>query len=308
MNQLRHMAVFAHIVETGSITAAADTLELSKSVVSQHLKALEQNLGITLLKRTTRRQTLTPAGQDFYHHCKALNQIAEQAWQQAQEVLYVPKGIVRITAPYALMETLIAPAISPLIKQYPLLQPELISNDSQLNLMAEGIDLAIRVGQSTDSAVKQRRIGQFRDVLCASSELLVQGRIEEAAYIANSWQGKKIQHEFKAIDLGKAQSDQVKDLLFTTEARCITNSFNTCFTLIESGAGIGLIPEFRLHASPSNLRASDLKASALKPVYPGYQLPLNPVYALHTFDTQLPLSVSMCLDAIELKLTESKIN
>ena len=124
MNQLRHMAVFAHIVETGSITATAELLQLSKSVISQHLKTLEENLGVTLLKRTTRRQSLTSAGQDFYQHCKTLNQIADEAWLQAQEVLDVPKGNVRITAPYALMETLIAPAIAPLIEQYPLLQPE----------------------------------------------------------------------------------------------------------------------------------------------------------------------------------------
>ena len=293
MNQLRHMAVFAHIVETGSITATAELLQLSKSVISQHLKTLEENLGVTLLKRTTRRQSLTSAGQDFYQHCKTLNQIADEAWLQAQEVLDVPKGNVRITAPYALMETLIAPAIAPLIKQYPLLQPELISSDSQLNLMAEDIDLAIRVGQSTDSNVKQRRIGQFRDILCASEELLTEDKIAEAAYIANSWQGKKINHEF--ITIG---SKRKKTFLFSAEARCITNSFNTCFTLIESGAGIGLIPEFRLNSNNS----------ILKPVFPDHQLPLNPIYALHTFSTQLPLSVSICLKAIEQYLLTKGIS
>lgn len=303
MNQLRHMAVFAHIVETGSITAAAELLQLSKSVVSQHLKTLEQNLGITLLKRTTRRQTLTAAGQDFYQHCKALNHIADQAWQQAQEVLEVPKGKVRITAPNALMETLIAPAIAEVMKEFPLLYPELISSDIRHDLMADNIDLAIRVGQSGDSNIKQRRIGEFRDVLCASAVLLAQNNIAEAAYIANSWQDKKIRHEFKS---SKTQASKIKastikgqvPLIFEAEARCITNSFNTCFTLIEAGAGIGLIPEFRLAS----------KESILKPVFPDYQLPINPVYALHTFAAQLPMSVSVCLNAIEQKLAAKKMS
>lgn len=287
MNQLRHMSVFAHIVETGSITAAAESLQLSKSVVSQHLKALEQGLGITLLQRTTRKQVLTAAGKDFYEHCKTLNQVADLAWQQAQEVLETPKGRIRITAPNALMETLVAPAIAQLMKEHPLLKPELISSDRQLDLITEGIDLAIRVGQSIDSDIKQRRIGEFRDVLCSSRDFLPHENINQAPYIANSWQGQNIRHELKSDRAGHQDS-----LLFTGEASCITNSFNTCLTLINSGAGIGLIPDFILNSS----------AEYLLPVFPDYHLPMNPIYALHTFRNQVPLNVSLCLSAIEQEL------
>ncbi len=288
MNQLRHMAVFAHIVETGSITAAAETLQLSKSVVSQHLKALEQALGVTLLKRTTRRQTLTAAGKDFFEHCKELNTIADRAWLQAQEVLEVPKGDIRITAPSALMETLVAPAISLLMRQYPLLKPHLISNDQQLDLISENIDLAIRVGPSKDSSIKQRRIGEFKDVLCSSQRPLKQGQKNiDNAYIANAWQGKHIDHLFKD-KLGQ-------ELHYKTEARCHANSFYTCLTLIKSGAGIGLIPDFKLASINP----------ALHEVFPHYQLPVNPVYALYTYDKQLPLSLKVCLAAIEQQLVNT---
>jgi len=288
MNQLRHMSVFAHIVETGSITAAAEALQLSKSVVSQHLKALEQALGVTLLKRTTRRQTLTAAGKDFFAHCKELNTIADNAWLQAQEVLEVPKGDIRITAPSALMETLVAPAISLLMPQYPLLKPQLISNDHQLDLVNENIDLAIRVGQSRDSAIKQRRIGEFKDVLCSNQPALKQGQNHlDAAYIANAWQGNQIDHVFKD-NIGK-------ELHFKTQARCRANSFYTCLTLIKSGAGIGLIPDFKLASINP----------ALHEVFPHYQLPVNPVYALYTYDKQLPLSLKVCLAAIEEQLVNT---
>ena len=291
MNQLRHMSVFAHIVETGSITAAAEALQLSKSVVSQHLKSLELELGVTLLKRTTRRQSLTAAGIDFFEHCKALNAIAHKAWLQAQEVIEVPKGLIRITAPNALMETLVAPAISLLMPQYPLLKPQLISSDQQLDLVSEDIDLAIRVGQSKDSAIKQRRIGEFKDVLCSRQPPLKKGAkqadLTDAAYIANAWQGQTIEHLFT--------NKNGKELHFKTEARCRANSFYTCLTLIKSGAGMGLIPDFKLASIDPPLHE----------VFPHYQLSANPVYALYTFDKHLPLSLKVCLTAIEQQLANT---
>ncbi len=299
MNQLRHMSVFAHIVETGSITAAAESLQLSKSVVSQHLKALELALGVTLLKRTTRRQSLTAAGKDFFEHCQALNSIADKAWLQAKEVLEVPQGDIRITAPNALMDTLIAPAISVLMPQYPLLKPQLISSDQQLDLIGENIDLAIRVGQSTDSAIKQRRIGEFRDVLCSRQPSFKKAATQpehadltNMAYIANAWQGQHITHTFKE----KTAKDNVgNEMHFQTQARCRANSFYTCLTLIQSGAGIGLVPDFKL---------ATIEPPLLN-VLPDYQLPANPVYALYPYDKQLPLSLTVCLEAIEQQLMKT---
>lgn len=92
MNRLRQMAIFAHVVETGSVSAAADKLNVSKSVVSQHLKTLENELGMVLMKRTTRRQTLTDVGEQFYLKCKELNSIAESAWDIASDYQTEPQG------------------------------------------------------------------------------------------------------------------------------------------------------------------------------------------------------------------------
>ncbi|WCE31757.1 LysR family transcriptional regulator [Vibrio sp. SCSIO 43137] len=289
MNRFRQMSLFAQIVESGSITAAADELLLSKSVVSQHLKSLETELGITLLKRTTRRQTLTPAGQEFYHSCKTLNQLAESAWAQAQESLDVPKGVVRITAPNALMETLVTPAVAELMRDYPQLEPELISSDSQLDLVAENIDLAIRVGMSKESSLKQRRIGEFRDVLCVGKSYKNSSDNKELSYIANSWQGRNISHTLQK------PSGEVQEL--TYRARCITNSFHTTVSLIQSGAGMGLIPDFYLA----------IAEPMLCPVYPGDQLAVNPVYALHPYSQQVPLNVRVSLAAIEHQLNRQVV-
>ncbi|KZN67828.1 LysR family transcriptional regulator [Pseudoalteromonas luteoviolacea] len=289
MNKLRHMSLFAHIVESGSITAAAQSLDLSKSVVSQHLKSLEQDLGVTLLKRTTRRQSLTYAGKAFYEQCKVLNQTAQHAWHEAQQFTQIAKGKVRITAPNALMSTLVAPAIATVCIEHPELEPELIADDKQLDLLEQHIDLAIRVGYSKDSDAKQRKIGEFKDVLCGLPCVVKDRKPQEAKYIANLWQGRAIEHTF--ID---AQGNTKQ---FSTDASCIVNSFDTSFALIMSGVGIGLVPEFKLTE----------QASGLVPVFPDHQLASNPVFALYTFGNQIPLSIKVCLQAIETKLSQTMV-
>lgn len=292
MNQLRYMSVFARIVEEGSITAAADSLQLSKSVVSQHLKTLEDELGISLLKRTTRRQTLTSAGKDFYQQCKVLNDIADTAWKQAKDTLETPQGSIRITAPDAFMSSLIAPAISNIIKKHPLLKPEIISSDQHLDLLADNIDLAIRVGPSTISSMKQRRIGHFRDVLCATPAFIAceirRGIDQESAYIANTWQSEQIFHDF-------THKETNTPFTFSTKARCKADSFNTCLALISEGTGMGLIPDFLL--KQVNTSVSE--------VFPRFQLAENSIYALHPYSNKIPLSVELCLAAIEEQLASS---
>jgi len=286
MKKLRRMSIFASIVETGSITGAAESLQLSKSVVSQHLKELERELGVLLIKRSTRKHILTSAGSDFYGSCKEINKLSDIAWQRAQESIEMPKGIVKITAPNAIMDVVIAPAIGKLLTKYPQLEPELISGDTHLDLMSGNIDLAIRVGLSRASNIKQRRIGQFRDILCGSHALLDTVSVDKALYIANKWQGKHITHQFLDLD-----GDTV---VLKKTAQCRANSFYSCLALIKEGAGIGLIPDFQF----------DRVTPALIEVFPQLKLPKNPVYALYPYDKYLPTSVKVCIEAIEKHLTQ----
>lgn len=280
MNRLRHMSIFAHIVELGSITAAAEQLKLSKSVVSQHLKALETELGLSLLKRSTRRQQLTPAGEDFYKHCKALNQQVEFAWSEARAAQLEPSGEVRITAPNALMGTVVAPALAPLLNKYPKLSLSLISSDQHLALLDDNIDLAIRVGASQVSNLKQRRIGEFHDVLCAGKACNIDSINEHSLYIANNWQGHNITHHLKHRGSGKV-------LHFNPQKLCHVDSCYSLLELIKANAGIGLLPDFLLARNSTNVQA----------IFADYELPINPVYALHPYN-KLPSGVAACLEAI----------
>lgn len=286
MNKLRNMAIFASIVEQGSISAAAEHLNLSKSVLSQHLKALEADLGLTLLKRTTRRQSLTQAGEQFYQQCKSLNEIATSAWQQLEPLKTTPQGKIKITASHALMDTLVVPAIGKLLKQYPKLQPELLSEDQHLDFMEHNIDLAIRVGSSENSAYKQKRLGQFRDILCGSPALAKEQNIEQLPYIANHWQGQHIKHQFK--------NNKGDIWHYQTKPSCVTNSFHSCLSLITSGVGIGLVPSFYFEHS-------DIELVNLRPEM---QLAENKIYALHPYQNNQPVNVKICTEAITQELIQ----
>ena len=288
MSKLKQMSIFAHIVEQGSVSAAAEKLELSKSVVSQHLKILEQELGASLLKRTTRRQSLTSMGERFYLSCKDINVIAESAWDMAKAELEEPQGRIRITAPNALMDLLVAPVIADLMKQYPKLMPELISDDQHLDFMEHDIDLAVRVGSSRDSNLKQKRLGEFKDVLCGV-ESMRERELESLPYIANSWQGKQVTHHFSS------QGEQ--DFVYQQQASCTTNSFHSCLALIKSGVGIGVIPDFYL---------SQLSNEVVD-IMPSFQLPTNTVYALNPFASNTPISIQLCVQALEEKLKQDFI-
>jgi len=287
MNQLRNMSLFARVVEAGSISAAAEQLDLSKSVVSQHLKLLEQELGTVLLKRTTRRQHLTQAGEDFYQRCRELNQIADLAWSEAQQQNESLSGRIRITAPDALMGSLVAPVVAELITDHPNLQPELITSDQQLDLMSEQIDLAIRVGESPASQLKQKRIGSFRDVLCIAPKWRDQP-LEQVPYVANTWQGRKIHHQLK-----NAQGE-ILELNYQTASRA--NTLSTCQILLKAGAGIGLLPDFIFQ---NNLKNKELQQAAK-----GYQLPEVNVYALHSFQGRAPKAIEILVERIAEKLNQ----
>ncbi|RYV02552.1 transcriptional regulator [Shewanella sp. OPT22] len=286
MKQLKGMSVFAHIVEEGSISQAADVLGVSKSVISQHLKNLEEELGITLLKRTTRKQSLTTAGENFYQYCHKLNVIAEEAMLTAKDTLSEPQGRLRITASNALMDSVVVPALSNIIKRYPKVKPEFISSDKHIDIASERIDLAIRVGSSKDSLMKQQRIGEFRDVLCAHADLLDKGIDDSIPYVANHWQHKAIVHQL--------ESDVAGSLIYEKEADIMSNSYHTCLALLKNKVGVGVVPDFIFK-----------NVEGIVEVFPNHHLGVNHIYALHPYMQHTPLTVSICIDEIKALLDRS---
>ncbi|MEZ8029056.1 transcriptional regulator [Enterovibrio norvegicus] len=278
------MTLFMNVVEAGSITKAADKLDISKSVVSQSLKQLEEELATTLLKRTTRRQSLTQTGEQFYKYCCEMHRLAEQAWEDMKIQQTVPKGKITLTAPNALMSSLVVPALLDTFSEFPDVELDLINDDSQLDLMENNIDLAIRAGNSAHSNYKQRRIGEFRDVLCCA--VGNDSPMDEVPYVVHQWQPRLIAHQ-----LYNPKTDETLSLTFSPQHR--TNAMQTTLALIESGYGMGILPNFIVAANPT-----------LKPVLPDFQMPRVNVYAIHPFHGNVPIGVKMAIAAIENALQD----
>jgi DNA-binding transcriptional LysR family regulator len=174
MEQLKRMALFAMVVEKGSMVAAAAAMGMSASAVSQQIRRLEEATGVTLLHRTTRKLTLTEAGTTFYDSCRQIVELAEQAEERLAEQREAPVGELRIAAPVGFSGPLLCEALAPLLSAHPALSLRLFFQDEQIDLIEQRIDLAIRVGQQDDSSLVARHVADWRMLVCTSPAYLAQ--------------------------------------------------------------------------------------------------------------------------------------
>ncbi|MCW5731549.1 MAG: LysR family transcriptional regulator, partial [Alphaproteobacteria bacterium] len=170
MENLMAMAVFARIVEAGSFTAAARRLGMSKSAVSKQVSRLEEALGTRLLNRTTRRLSLSQAGLAFHEHCARILAEAQAAEEAVQSLQAEPRGLLRVNAPMSFGILHLAPAIPDFLARYPGLRVDMDLADRYVDLVAEGFDLAIRIGRLEDSSLIARRIAPARRVVCGTPD------------------------------------------------------------------------------------------------------------------------------------------
>lgn len=172
MDNLRGMAVFATVVARGSMAAAAEALGMTPSAVSQQIRKLEAHAQVTLLHRTTRKLTLTEAGEAFYRSCAQMLAIAEEAEQRLGEWREAPVGELRLAAPVGFSGKLITEALRPLLENHRQLRLQLFFHDEQIDLIEQRIDLAIRVGSLSDSSLVARHLAEWNNVVCAAPAYL----------------------------------------------------------------------------------------------------------------------------------------
>ena len=172
MDKLAAMRVFAEIVDRGSLTAAADALNRSQPAIVRTLAALETQLGTRLLRRTTRRMSLTPEGRDYLERCRQILADVEDAERAVGQNDDDPRGELRMTAPVQFGQLHIAPALPGFLKRYAQVRVDLLLYDRIVDLVEEGIDLALRIGHLGDSSMVALRVGEVRRVVCARPSLL----------------------------------------------------------------------------------------------------------------------------------------
>ena len=158
MDPISDVAVFVRVVDAGSFTRAADALDISKAAVSKSIGRLEQRLGARLLNRTTRKLTLTEAGDAYYRRSAAALAELNDAEQQISELSHTPRGLLRITAPTYLGSATLAPLLREFLKRYPEVSLDLNLNDQYVDLVQERFDVAVRISTLTDSTLVSRRL------------------------------------------------------------------------------------------------------------------------------------------------------
>ena len=186
MNRLLEMEIFAAVADAGSITGAADRLDMAKSAVSKRLSDLEIRLGVSLMSRTTRRLSLTDAGAEFYRHCVAI--LAEVAAAEAgvTEADAELSGPVRIAAPLSFGLQHLGPVLVKFMQRHPAVNVTMDFNDRQVDLVAEGFDLGIRIAKLGDSTLVARKLTPVRVLICASPAYwAANGRPKEPADLKN---------------------------------------------------------------------------------------------------------------------------
>ena len=177
MSTLPYLETFAAVVEKGSFTAAAEALGISKPVVSKQVSRLEQHLGVQLLHRTTRRLHLTEAGEIFARYSQQIVADAKEAEQSVLPLQSEPRGTLRITAPGSLAVSMLPEALLGFQQRFPKVELDVRISGRFVDLVEEGIDVALRVGELKDSSMIARRLMECRFHVFASPEYWKQNGI-----------------------------------------------------------------------------------------------------------------------------------
>jgi DNA-binding transcriptional LysR family regulator len=172
MDRLISMEVFVRVVDQGSFASAARQMGLSRAMVSKHIQALEERLGARLLNRTTRRVSLTEVGTAYYERCQTVLTDVEEAERVVGDLHHAPRGVLKVNAPMSFGAQHLAEALTAFKAEYPEVTIDLSLNDRIVDLVEEGYDVAIRIGELADSSLIAKRLTVCRRVLCASPAYL----------------------------------------------------------------------------------------------------------------------------------------
>ncbi len=172
MDQLVAMRVFTRVAERGSFAQAADELDISRAAASAHVAALEKHLGVRLLHRTTRRVSLTTEGTEYLRRTRRILDEVQDAEETLRGARSKPQGRLRVDVPVAFGRYLLLPALADFTRRYPAIELDVRLNDRVVDLVAERIDVALRVGPLRQTGIVARRISQTNIVTCASPTYL----------------------------------------------------------------------------------------------------------------------------------------
>ncbi|MEJ5126851.1 LysR family transcriptional regulator [Comamonas sp. MYb21] len=289
------MAIFATVVEQGSMTAAARLLGMSASAVSQQVRQLEAQAGLPLMHRTTRRLSLSDAGQRFYAQCAVMLQAARQARAELDAERDEPVGELRIAAVLGLAAPL-GRALAPLLHAHPQLRLQLLLDDSHSDLVAERVDIAIRLGELPDSHWVARTLGTLPWWICAAPAL-AQGRpwpSNPQALQAWPWMARNIgttNNNSTSASMQLQHRNSGERVVLHTTPRIISNQQYALQQLCSEGLGLARL--FSLEV------ADQVRSGQLLRLLPDWDCGSLRISALTPERQALPARVRLALAALQ---------
>ena len=295
LDRLTSMAVFVKAADLGSFTAAGVALGLTSQMVGKHVSALEERLGTPLLRRTTRRQSLTETGRRFYERCRVVLAEADAAYALEEVAAAEPRGRLRVSAPVGFGACRLAPIVTDFLARHPAVEVELNLSDRFVDLVDEGYDAALRLGPVGDTGLTVRELALHDQVACASPAYLARRPAPQAprdlvdhdclGFV--NWSGRPYA-EWRFGRDGVIHPVQVRCRLSVNDGRVLVAA---------AVAGHGVILQ------PRAVVADALDGGALGPVLADYVAPSRTLYLLHLAREPQPAKLRAFVDHLVAALS-----
>lgn len=287
MDRFQAIAAFAKVVESGSFARAADRMGVSVSAISRQVADLEAHLGARLLNRTTRRLSLTESGSVYYERCVQLLADLEEAEEAVSSTAVVPRGTLRLTAATGFGSGYLASAIAEFRERHPQLRFDILLSDRAVDLVDEGLDLAVRIGEIGSQALIGRRVGVSRMVCCASPSYVernapLRSPEDLAAHACLTYAYSSIGNQWHFTDAAGG----LHEVRVSGPAQA--NNGAMLAALAVAGAGIILEPDF--------IVAADVRAGRLVRLLPEYAAPSIGIHAIYPSRRHLSAKVRAFVD------------
>lgn len=293
MDRLNAMRVFVTVVDLGSQSAAADHLQLSRPVVSRYLAELEDWVGARLMQRTTRKLSLTAAGQQTLPRCRQLLELAGDLQAAVRQPDDAPRGELRISVSTSFGQAQLVDAVADYVRRYPGVKVELQMLDRTVNLVDERIDLAIRTSNDLDPNLIARRLTVCRSVVCAAPKYLAEHGMPQQ--VEELSQHNCLTHAYFGHSLWQFEVGG-RHVAVPVQGNISANEAMTLQKAALAGAGIAMLPTYQAAGA---LRSGELVR--LLPEARPHELNLNAVY---TSRKHMPATLRSMLDFLAQRFTD----
>ncbi|EFE95987.1 LysR substrate binding domain protein [Serratia odorifera DSM 4582] len=282
------MQIFTRVAEAGSFVRAAETLSLPPSTVTSTLKGLEKYLQVRLLNRTTRRVSLTPEGLQYLAQCREILFLIDHAEASLTDSVKRPQGRLRVDMPGGIAHFIVMPNLKDFFRRYPDIYLMVGVNDRQVDLIQEGVDCVIRVGELNNSTLVARPLGRFRWVTCASPDYLREYGIPQSPEELS---------RHRAIHYFSGQAKRANEMRFARGAETRSIPMNGGTAVNETGLYIKMcLDGFGLVQLAESVVSEYLQAGKLIEVLADWQPPSIPVNLLYPHQRFLSPAVRVFAD------------